>query len=132
MKYCLVFITLVLTCNFLFSSSKVKQTEVPYSPLVDTVQDFVCKLYMKPHMYQGEYNFRIGRGFQVWNLHLKISPWEEKPCLPWANFWRWRNFHREHSHMTSDVFWLFLTYLPTLSYSITSHFRGYLRPPYLP
>jgi hypothetical protein len=54
MKYCLVFITLVLTCNFLFSSSKVKQTEVPYSPLVDTVQDFVSKLYMKPHMYQGE------------------------------------------------------------------------------
>ena len=36
---------------------------------------------------------------------------------------------REHSLMTSHAFWLFLTYLPTLSYSITSHFRGYLRPP---
>jgi hypothetical protein len=26
----------------------------------------------------------MGRGFQVWKLHLKISPWEEKPCLPRA------------------------------------------------
>ncbi len=24
----------------------------------------------------------MGRGFQVWKFHLKISPWEEKPCLP--------------------------------------------------
>ena len=100
MKYCLVLITLVLTCNFLFSSSKVKQTEVPYSPLVDTVQDFVCKLYMKPHMYQGEYNFRVGRGFHAqirrqikvkknWEvffteektvfLGLKISMWVVRP-----------------------------------------------------
>ena len=35
-----------------------------------------------------EYNFQMGRGFQVWKFHLKISPWEEKPCLlraynPW-------------------------------------------------
>ena len=33
--------------------------------------------------------------------------------------------------MTSHVFWPFLTYLPTLSYSITSPFLGYLGPPYL-
>ena len=26
----------------------------------------------------------MGRGFQVWKFHLRISPWEEKPCLPWA------------------------------------------------
>ena len=51
----------------------------------------------------------MGRGFQVWKFHLKISPWEEKPCLPrsygsWeanfsfpANFWRWRNFHTWNS-----------------------------------
>jgi hypothetical protein len=26
----------------------------------------------------------MGCGFQVWKLHLKISPWEEKPCLPRA------------------------------------------------
>jgi hypothetical protein len=26
----------------------------------------------------------MGRGFQVWKFHLKISPWEEKPCLPRA------------------------------------------------
>ena len=25
-----------------------------------------------------EYNFRMGRGFQVWKFHLKVSPWEEK------------------------------------------------------
>ena len=27
----------------------------------------------------------MGRGFQVWKLHLKISPWEEKPRTvgPW-------------------------------------------------
>ena len=31
-----------------------------------------------------EYNFWMGRGFQVWKFHLKISPWEEKPCLPRA------------------------------------------------
>ena len=36
-------------------------------------------------------------------------------------------WNRERSLMTSHLFWLFLTYLPTLSYSITSHFRGYLR-----
>jgi hypothetical protein len=24
----------------------------------------------------------MGRGFQVWKFHLKISPWEEKPYLP--------------------------------------------------
>ena len=24
----------------------------------------------------------MGRGFQVWKFHLKISLWEEKPCLP--------------------------------------------------
>ena len=39
--------------------------------------------------------------------------------------------------MTSHFFWQFLTYLPTrllptLSYSITSDFRGYLGPPHLP
>ena len=39
---------------------------------------------------------------------------------------------REHSLMTSLVVWTFLTYLPTLSYSITSHFRGYLGPPTYP
>ena len=44
-----------------------------------------------------------------------------KSSLPW-----------ERSLMTSHVFWLFLTYLPTLSYSITSLFWGYLGPPYLP
>jgi outer membrane protein assembly factor BamB len=26
----------------------------------------------------------MGRGLQVWKLHLKISPWDEKPCLPRA------------------------------------------------
>jgi hypothetical protein len=26
----------------------------------------------------------MDHGFQVWKLHLKISPWEEKPCLPRA------------------------------------------------
>jgi hypothetical protein len=26
----------------------------------------------------------MGRGFQIWKFHLKISPWEEKPCLPRA------------------------------------------------
>ena len=26
----------------------------------------------------------MGRGFQVWKFHLKISPWEKKPCLPRA------------------------------------------------
>ena len=31
-----------------------------------------------------EYNFRMSHGFQVWKFHLKISPWEEKPCLPRA------------------------------------------------
>ena len=30
--------------------------------------------------------------------------------------------------MTSHVFWPFFTYLPTLSYSITSNFGGYLGP----
>ena len=38
----------------------------------------------------------------------------------------------ERSLMTSLVSWPFLTYLPTLSYSITSLFGGYLGPPYLP
>ena len=33
--------------------------------------------------------------------------------------------------MTSLIFWPFLTYLPTLSYPITSNFGGYLGPPYL-
>ena len=37
-----------------------------------------------------------------------------------------------HYLMTSHVFWPFLTYLPTLSYSITSEFGGYLEPPFLP
>ena len=31
-----------------------------------------------------EYNFWMGRGFQVWKFHLKISPWEKKPSLPRA------------------------------------------------
>ena len=26
----------------------------------------------------------MGRGFQVWKIHLKISLWEEKPYLPKA------------------------------------------------
>ena len=39
---------------------------------------------------------------------------------------------RERLLMTSLVFWPFLNYLPTLSYSITSLFLGYLGPPYLP
>ena len=26
----------------------------------------------------------MDRWFQVWKFHLKISPWEEKPCLPRA------------------------------------------------
>ena len=26
----------------------------------------------------------MGRGFQVWKFHPKISPWEEKLCLPRA------------------------------------------------
>jgi hypothetical protein len=26
----------------------------------------------------------MGRGFQLWKFHLKISPWEEKLCLPRA------------------------------------------------
>ena len=48
-----------------------------------------------------------------------------------------KNIHRridvrERPLMTSLVFWPFLTYLPTLSYSITSLFWGYLGPPYLP
>ena len=34
--------------------------------------------------------------------------------------------------MTSLVFWPFLTYLPTFSYSITFNFGGYLGPLYLP
>ena len=30
----------------------------------------------------------MGHGFQVWKFNLKISPWEEKPCLPRAySFW---------------------------------------------
>ena len=33
------------------------------------------------------------------------------------------------SNALGNVFWLFLTYLPTLSYSITSLFGGYLEPP---
>ena len=36
---------------------------------------------------------------------------------------------RERPLMTSHVFWPFLTYLLTLSYSITSDFGGYLGPP---
>jgi hypothetical protein len=56
-----------------------------------------------------EYNFQMGSGFQVWKFHLKIIPWEEKPCLPraygswetfffpWANFLRWRNFYTWNS-----------------------------------
>ena len=36
---------------------------------------------------------------------------------------------RERPLMTSHVFWPFLTYLPTLSHSITSHFGSYLGPP---
>ena len=38
----------------------------------------------------------------------------------------------ERSLMTSLVLWPFLTYLPTLSYSVTSLFWSYLGPPYLP
>ena len=34
--------------------------------------------------------------------------------------------------MTSHIFWPFLTYPPTLSYSITSDFGVYLGPPPLP
>ena len=30
----------------------------------------------------------MGRGFQVWKLQLKISLWEEKLYLRWANFWK--------------------------------------------
>ena len=41
-------------------------------------------------------------------------------------------FTREHPLMTFHVFWPFLTYLPTLSYSITSDLGSYLGPPYLP
>ena len=26
--------------------------------------------------------FQMGRGFQVWRFHLKVSLREEKPCLP--------------------------------------------------
>ena len=33
--------------------------------------------------------------------------------------------------MTFHIFWPFLTYLPNLSYSITSYFGGYLGLPYL-
>ena len=40
--------------------------------------------------------------------------------------------HSEHSLMMSLVFWPFLTYLPTLSYPITSLFWSYLGPHYLP
>ena len=38
----------------------------------------------------------------------------------------------ERSLMTSHIFWPFLTYLPILSYSITSLFWGYFGPPTYP
>ena len=41
--------------------------------------------------------------------------------------WTWFSI-REHPLMTSSVFWPFLTYLLTLSYSLTSDFGGYLGP----
>ena len=54
-------------------------------------------------------------------FHLKISPCEEKPCLPqaygsweasffftWAIFWRWRNFHTWNS-AHSEILGIFLS-----------------------
>ena len=64
----------------------------------------------------------MDRGFQVWKFHLKISPCEEKPCLPrtfgpweasffflWANFWRWRNFHTWNSAHSEILYWSLIT-----------------------
>ena len=39
---------------------------------------------------------------------------------------------RERPLMTSDDFWRFLTYLPTLFNPKTSDFLGHFEPPYLP
>ena len=43
---------------------------------------------------------------------LKISPCDEKACLPWANFWRFfqplgrRNFYTQHTaHWEIPYFW---------------------------
>ena len=60
-----------------------------------------------------EYNFQMGRGFQVWKFHLKISLWEEKLASqgPWANFWRWRNFHTWNS-AHSEILYVFLSVGP--------------------
>ena len=44
----------------------------------------------------------------------------------------YKTFYSERPLMTTHVFGPFLTYLPTLSYFITSLFWGYFRPPYLP
>ena len=48
--------------------------------------------------------FRYGNFFIPWvEKNLKISPWEGKSCLPWANFWSffqplgWRNSHTWNS-----------------------------------
>ena len=68
--------------------------------------------------------------FKPW--HTK-KLWAPAASCTWLYFSEWNEFViRERSLMTSLVFWLFLTYLSTLSYSITFLFWGYLGPPYLP
>ena len=68
--------------------------------------------------------------YTLWKLTKTQHFWTTYP-LPLVNVVCERSL-RERSLMTSLVFWPFLTYLPTLSYSITSLFWGYLGPPYLP
>ena len=80
---------------------------------------YVLNTYIQHFIYLWAYNFLI---------ESFVSKFGNDNCLNC-------NFHKcigERPLMTSHVFWSFLTYLPILSYSITSDFGGYLGPPTYP
>ena len=72
---------------------------------------------------------RINKTQFLWILKFIYS---EKATKFWENLHLRFDSVWERSLMTSHGFLPFLTYLPTLSYSITSLFWGNLGPPYLP
>ena len=99
--------------KFLKFESNNKKSVSAYGRLEPTIPRIrdrrLCLLRYRPSLRRSSLVY-----YYLFVLHLRTGTLREPPL------------------MTSRVFWSFLAYLPTLSYSITSYFWGNLGPPYLP
>ena len=102
-------------------------TSLPFLSLLPTLSwsfenilDFRWSLYQSKYIHK-EINFRKVRFFFSFQKLIRFAMYARYAIIRQARVFMWiRNMYestqylREHSYMTSDVFWVFLTYLPTL------------------